>query len=88
MSGFFQSIAANANQLTVTALLAILIVSGVLALHRGWVVLGSTYDDCVKDRDRFEEKVEALATANEVKIARLEADNFDLRSRPRGRTAP
>jgi hypothetical protein len=86
MSAFFQDIATNANQLTVTGLLALLIVSGVIALHRGWVVLGSTYDDCVTDRDRFEQKVEALAAANEAKIARLEADNLDLRTRPRGRT--
>lgn len=82
----FQAIAANANQLTVTALLAMVIVSGVLALHRGWVVLGSQYDDCIKDRDRFEEKVQQTASANELKIARLESDMADLRNRPRGGT--
>lgn len=86
MNSFFQGVAENANQLTVTALLAILLVGGLLALHRGWIVLGSTHQDCVTDRERAEAKVEALALAQEAKIARLEADNLDLRSRPRGRT--
>lgn len=82
----FQAIAANANQLTVTALLAMLIVGGVVSLHRGWVVLGSQYQDCIRDRDRFEEKVQQTATLNELKIARMEADITDLRNRPRGGT--
>jgi len=82
----FQAIAANANQLTVTALLAMVIIGGVMALHRGWVVLGSQYQDCIRDRDRFEEKVQATAVANELKIARMEADIADLRTRPRGGT--
>ncbi len=82
----FQSIAANANQLTVTALLAMVIIGGVMALHRGWVVLGSQYDECIKDRDRFESKMQETATANELKIARMEADIAELRSWPRGRT--
>jgi len=47
----FQAISTNANQLTVTALLAMLIIGGVMALHRGWVVLGSQYQDCIRDRE-------------------------------------
>ncbi len=76
----FQDIANNANQLTVTALLAMLIVGGILALHRGWIVLGSSYEECIKDRDRFEEKVRAISDANEMKISRLETDLDDIRA--------
>lgn len=82
----FSAIANNANQLTVVSLLALLIVGGIVSLHRGYVVLGSQYQDCIRDRDKFEEKVEALAEQNALKVARLEADNLDLRSRPRGGT--
>ncbi len=82
----FQDIAANANQLTVISLLAMMIIVGVVSLHRGYIVLGSQYQECIRDRDKFEVKVEALAEANALKVSRLEADNQDLRARMRGGT--
>lgn len=74
------AVAGSANQLTVVSILAILIVVGVTALHRGWIVLGSTHKDCMEDKARAEKKVEETAIANELKITRLEEENTDLRN--------
>jgi hypothetical protein len=63
----------NAGQITVAGLLAAFLVTGIVALQRKWVVPGWLYQECIADRDRFEQKVEAMALANEEKIARLEA---------------
>lgn len=63
----------NAGQITVGGLLAVFLVTGIVALQRKWVVPGWLYAECIADRDRLEQKVEAIALANEEKVARLEA---------------
>lgn len=72
-------LALNAGQITVGSLLAVFLVAGVVALQRKWVIPGWLYDECIADRDRFEAKVEAVARANEEKIAWLEREVTSLR---------
>lgn len=45
---------ANADRITVGGLLAF----ALFALYRGWIVLGSTYRDCLVAKTRLESEVE------------------------------
>lgn len=69
-------LALNGDNISTLGLLVVFI----LALVKEWVVLGSTHRECIRDRDRFEGKVESLAADNEEKIARLELEIDNLRA--------
>jgi hypothetical protein len=71
----------NADKISVIGLLFALL----LSLQRKWVVPGWIYAECITDRDRFEDRVEALAKSNEDKIARLESEVSFMRDQ-HGRT--
>ncbi len=58
----------NAERIGVLAMMLLFL----LGLHRRVFVLGWTYEECVKDRDRYGDDLDRKAVALETKLDRLE----------------
>lgn len=85
MDDSLQWLLLNGDKISALALLLIF----VLALIRQWIVLGFTHQECVRDRDGFKARVDALAKSNEEELTRLRREVEELRSdyhAHRGRT--
>lgn len=44
------------------------------ALHKGWIVLGREYGDCIKSRDAYKALLDTHAAKLEDRLDRYEAD--------------